>query len=863
MITRIKENKYLNCIISFFVVLMIMIVALYIFDFAPFGNNSLAWNDADIQYLDFFSYYKNVFEGTDSFLYTFSKTLGGNNIAVLSYYLSSPLNLLILLFDKCSMHSIFDILVILKLGIAAFTCSFFLMKRFSKDRTKSFHDLIIISLSVCYALSQYSLAQCSNVMWLDGVYMLPLILLGIYELVNNKRIGKLSACVAISIIFNWYTGGINCLFSIIWFLFELSLKLIQKDKIELKEILVIFFKYICAMLLGVMLSAFLFLPTVGALTNSTRGSLDFNSLFNLDIIANAISIIQGYCLGATSNYGFVSLYCGSLPLLGFLGCFFTKKLEFDKKIILFLMSIITILLFYFAPFISLFSLLKDVSSYWYRYSYCGIIVMIFFSCYYFLKIKVDEKDISLIKIASIFSFLILSFNYINNNQDNKHVNFTVLFLILTAIGIELIINYKNIKIKKIISSLLSMMLILEITYSVKLQMFNYHVETVSNYQEYVLNQEKQINHLKDYDTEKYRISQTSTRNMYENNTTSRYNDALAYNYMSISGYTSSPDDIQRELLDRLGYRINGENMCIVNTSILPADSLLGVKYVLSPYEINGLKEITQLGKYNNKKTYNNPYCLPMAFKYNDNDFDVSNQNNPFLYMNQLYSKLVGENVELFKPLSYKKDDINNLYTVNLLKGNYSVYGNLPYQYEVDSMIDVNDKYTIKYTGWLSQSVFYIPTSKYDINATIKIDTNLYDALKDNQEQFYALDLDKFLEVTKLLSKNEAEIINLENGKVNIEVNGNKEENLYISVPHDDGWIVTVNKKEIEPELFAECMYSIPLEDGNNKIEMKYKVKYLVPGICISIFAMIIYIILFYLDKKKIKHICNIVKVVRK
>ena len=32
-------------------------------------------------------------------------------------------------------------------------------------------------------------------------------------------------------------------------------------------------RYVCAMLLGVMVSAVLFLPTIGALTNGPRGSL--------------------------------------------------------------------------------------------------------------------------------------------------------------------------------------------------------------------------------------------------------------------------------------------------------------------------------------------------------------------------------------------------------------------------------------------------------------------------------------------------------------------------------------------------------------------------------------------------------------
>lgn len=70
-----------------------------IMGYAPFGNNSLAGEDASKQYLDLFSYLKNVACGEDNLFYSFGKALGGNCIAIFSYYLSSPFNVLVLLFD--------------------------------------------------------------------------------------------------------------------------------------------------------------------------------------------------------------------------------------------------------------------------------------------------------------------------------------------------------------------------------------------------------------------------------------------------------------------------------------------------------------------------------------------------------------------------------------------------------------------------------------------------------------------------------------------------------------------------------------------------------------------------------------------
>ena len=97
--------------------------------------------------------------------------------------------------------------------------------------------------------------------------------------------------------------------------------------------------------------------------------------------------------------------------------------------------------------------------------------------------------------------------------------------------------------------------------------------------------------------------------MQQQHLTANYNEALAYNYWSISGYTSSPDDIQRRFLDRLGYRINGDNMCIVNISIISADSLLGVRYILSKESLNGYNAM-EMDMQNEKKCMKIPMHFP-------------------------------------------------------------------------------------------------------------------------------------------------------------------------------------------------------------------------------------------------------------
>ena len=84
--------------ISFFITLTFMMLLFGMFQYAPFGNNSLACMDAHWQYLDFFAYLKDVIQGKNSVFYSLTNTLGGAGLGVYSYYLASPLNLLVVFF---------------------------------------------------------------------------------------------------------------------------------------------------------------------------------------------------------------------------------------------------------------------------------------------------------------------------------------------------------------------------------------------------------------------------------------------------------------------------------------------------------------------------------------------------------------------------------------------------------------------------------------------------------------------------------------------------------------------------------------------------------------------------------------------
>lgn len=296
-------------------------------------------------------------------------------------------------------------------------------------------------------------------------------------------------------------------------------------------------------------------------------------------------------------------------------------------------------------------------------------------------------------------------------------------------------------------------------------------------------------------------------------------------------------------------------MCITNTSIVGADSLLGVKYILSKYDIQGLEKIQEMNE-GEKAVYRNPYALPMAFTYDDDvttDGETEKSENPFEYQNDLYKELFHVSENIYKPLQYSvsADESTNSIKIQLYipeNADNPVYGVIPWNSWMGAGIYVDGQYITDYACWLSPSVFYVPKNNRSV-AEIEVQANSLDFNMD-AIQFYMLDLKALKECSQFANESKVENILIENGVIKGKVEGKKGDRLLISVPEDDGWEITVNGKHADVKLIGNCLYSIELSKGSNEFEMKYHVAYLKTGVIVSIVTVMILMMLIFLDRRK-------------
>ncbi|MFD1411999.1 YfhO family protein [Lapidilactobacillus gannanensis] len=181
----------------------------------PFGNSSLLTTDLGQEYIDFYQYYRRVLLGhPDQFFYSFSSSLGGPMLGTWAYYLLSPLNLILLLTPGKWLTVGVWLMTAIKLGLTGWTMFYFLDHR---PQHAYLHHEWQLALSLAYALCGYTTAYQLNIMWLDGVILLPLIMLGLEYLVNRGKYWTYLWTLSLAILTNYYIGYMLCLFSVLYF----------------------------------------------------------------------------------------------------------------------------------------------------------------------------------------------------------------------------------------------------------------------------------------------------------------------------------------------------------------------------------------------------------------------------------------------------------------------------------------------------------------------------------------------------------------------------------------------------------------------------------------------------------------------
>ncbi len=853
------ENKWLLACLAFLVPAALLLILFALNGVTPFGGKSLAEQDANIQYIEFFNYYRNLFHGKDTLLYSFTNFLGGSGVALAAYYLASPFNFLILAVPASMNHALFSLMVLLKLSLCGFTMTLFLRERFPK-----LSPLFTLLLSVSFALSQYNIAQTMNIIWLDGVYMLPLVLLGVHRLVRNGKSFLFFFATGAAILFNWYAGYFDCIAAILFFFWELGD--VPTGPLTARQKWGRFGSALGHGVAAVCLSAVLFLPTVYTLLGG-KGRTDVHMTFSFS--GNPLTSLAGFSLGTESFDGGMSVFCGSLATLALILYFSHKQFALKEKVRSGVLLAVFLLLAYWEPLAFIANGFRNITSYWYRYGYIVIAYLLFLAARYFSEVE-SETPARIWKAAFAAVGTLLLVEFVSGYGTVSYIFGTALFLLAFAWALTKLLPmeegadpaFSGEKAKCWLSVGLSVAVCFELAASGFLIYRSVGFSKVGRYQDYHANRTQKVESVKAADDSFYRIAQTDYRQRTDENLTAYFDDAYSYAYNGIAHYSSTYSNNQAELMCHLGYA-SDPTVPVTTTRLLAADSLLSVKYVLGEPEVPGLAKADDLGE----GIWRNPYAVAPALVVNAGkavDYKKY-EHDPFAYQNALYSQLLRRKVEL-----YKKVDIRTIRERTLDRYTYKVpqqpentitYFSVHTRGWAHGKLYCNDKFLTEYAYWLTPQAVMLPQKSVTSGESTVHYKYISGENKIEEAYCYSLDLDALAAVSAELNAKapagETGTYTIHPGYVSANVMAETgSESLYLSVPVDRGWTVKVNGVEVEPEkltdnAFADCFYLIPLtQKGENKVKMTYEVPGLKAGAILTVVTFIASLALAILFRRK-------------
>lgn len=824
--------------------LICMIIVYICLGVWPIGEKSVMIIDMHAQYAPLLAQLRDMILSGDNPFYSFEVGMGASFLPMFAYYLASPFNLLLLLFPVKYITEGILLITLLKNALMGGLFAAYLQYTYRK------RTMAIPIVSVMYVLMMYVMAYNWNLMWLDGVMILPLILLGFERMMQESKYLTYILALAYGLFANYYIGFMLCVFLVLYYVVYLL-----REKRTWRQNANVTVRFALGSLLGGGLSMVLLIPTVMSLSATSAGNLnvmpdiaanfDFFSLFGQHLFGLEPTIRSG---------NLPNVYCGILTLL-LLPIFMTcKKIPLRRRL-----AYVGLL-----GIMALSLMINQWDLFWhgmhtpndlpYRFSFLYSLVLLVIAYETLLQLKhITLRQIGgAVGAIAIGIVLFDQFSRLNDETVSFSTIYISLALALVYALILAVAACKKMQ-KAATYCLLLVVVVAELTVhgGVAQKLLNSN-EYYTRHEDYTDNDitdatAAAVDTMKGIGEGFYRVEVLPRRTCV---------DTALFDYSGLTVFASSGSENTAKLMHDIGYASNAINSYLYQSFTAPTDSLFGVRYVALTSHLTGHDQLVEVDQVTVGDTsyyiYENPYALPVAYRVNTDIMEWNAYSyNPIDSINSLYTSMTGIEDPVYEvfPLDPSADNdptaITNgstSFTVKSLDG-ASTSGTfnvtLPKSGRIIIYIDCRAAESISvHAGVNTFSVtpyepFIIDASVMEegeqVNVTINADQtctgNVYVAMMDEsvlEESITALSGSGLLVTDHSSTSLSGTVIAEEYGV------------MMTAIPYDKGWTVTVDGEEVETfPVMGEGFIGFFVDAGMHEIEYSFSPAGLVPGLIIS------------------------------
>lgn len=780
-----KHRSKLIYIAAFFIPAVLLTAVYAKLGFYPFGEKSILIMDMADQYVEFLASLRYAFDGDNSLLFSWARSMGGNYIGLAAYYIASPLSFITLFFSVENLPVAIMLLTILKIGLSGLTFAIYLEQGWNCECKGKFKTIVFSS---CYALMSYAVIYSMSPMWLDALILLPLILLGVEKLIRGKKGFLFFISLACLFISNYYTAYMAAIFVGMYAVYRVFC---SYTKDEWKAGAAILVKTAINAVFALCAAAPVILPVLkdvklGKL--ATEQKLP-EEVYNFDLWYLGESFFGGEYDGITNN-AMPAIFCGSLVLVLAVMFFFMRKISWKEKLGAGMIAAVLVGSFWIAKL--------DLA--WHGFVYPN-----------WLPYRYSFLFSTLMVIVAHRAAMKLEPGLFLSKKSSKPV---LLYLVTIALMFQCMELYNNTK--EQLTGLGNQ--------------FGY--KEMAEYQEYVDRYDDIIEGVKAKDDGFYRM---------EKDTEFSKNDAMLFGYNGMTHYSATYHNAINEFTEGLGMAQSHMWSSGYGSTLL-TDSILNVKYRLME---TSMPDSYKKSDTKNKVTvYENTMVLPIAFASGKVDTVEFKDNNNFEYQNLLFNKLAQtEDVAYYEKVNYNKysKDLEWGYSIKAEDDSplyMRMYGNAG-----TGMVYVNDSYVGKSFTSETNCILYL--GQFASGDAVSVRCESEDVICSG-EVLYKLNMDAFEKAYNSLEEGALEITKQKGSTIEGKIKVGKDQMIFTSIPYDEGFKVEIDGKEVDTDALklikdgeeSEVFLTIPAEEGEHTILITYCPPGFTTGIVLAVIAWV-------------------------
>lgn len=813
----IGKSVALSYVLSALFTAICLIIILYINKIYPFGNDAYLWADSD-QYISVQNYFSSL-TGKNDVFYTWGNVLGGNALSQLAYYALSPFNLLLFIFHDNLMFAVH--LITYSKYIASAIAFCFCLEQISSK------DVIIKSLlSMSYAFMGYTVFFGWNSSWLDGVILLPLIYVGIKDLIQNRKGILYVICICLGLISNFYIGYMLCIASVLFYLLLVSL---LTDKI-IYGIAKTAPMYCACSLIGVGMSAVVLFPVCFALArarmqNPLKLLMDLH--FNLGIQTLLTGFFTGQKNGLSDNAPLI--FTGILPFVLLVLFFVNKKISKRKRIV-YALALSFLIISFESSFINIIWHGTSNNVFFnYRYSFIFSFFVLIAAYESWKALPINRKE-CLLAVAVIVLIVVITLSALYE----KLSSYTFLADIVVMV-ILLVFSARNDMRRLGCIAVVLAIVFCNIISNSNLYLSSYSklsVEDYRNMKNAMDEIKKEIN-----DDGFYRVAKDFFYSRC---------DALLFDYNGVTNYASTENYNNLEFVRKLGIEHDWVWGSYSENMPEGSEALLGLKYLITKSEID--KKYEKIASYGDINIYKNMNALPIVFAISERNENLFGTDNLFEMQNALWKSANNNSKDLFKKNEIRIDKTHSEKMEIDVETNGIAYLEIPEGKSISMTIECNDNRTEIENVDCAEIV---KLGEFNTGDIINLTINSESVINPYKLFCYTEQRDAIIENCNYINAQNIKIEELSSSRLNISYNGSKK---YMSstIPFDEGWKVFDNGKEVEIEENWNNFLAFHLSESNeHNIIMIYQPLGFSEGAVISLISVMLFIMYVFRTKKSL------------